>query len=178
MKREQLAVTMEGIATKVNKLQLAETGQRGQSLQLVLLQVQALELGSQAREGPRRNLQEGVRPWCELLPGPSHPQAWKGAPPMLPQQERHRKPEVGRKGSAGVEPGWLRAKALALCKSLGPPLHSSFSYPQIPLIMAKPCPQSRKPYAPRFLPSPGLGSALPGKPLRVAQDPAWSVAHT
>lgn len=39
MKWEQLAVTEEGIAAEVNQLQLAETRQGGQGLQLVLLQV-------------------------------------------------------------------------------------------------------------------------------------------
>lgn len=39
VKREQLAVTAEGVAAEVNELQLAETGQGGQCLQLVLLQV-------------------------------------------------------------------------------------------------------------------------------------------
>lgn len=63
MKGEQLAVTVEGIATEVDQLQLAETGQGGQGLQLVLLQVQALQLGPQAREGPGGNLQGEARPW-------------------------------------------------------------------------------------------------------------------
>lgn len=39
VKWEQLAVTEEGIAAEVNQLQLAETRQGGQGLQLVLLQV-------------------------------------------------------------------------------------------------------------------------------------------
>ena len=39
MKWEQLAVTAEGVAAEVNELQLAETGQGRQCLQLVLLQV-------------------------------------------------------------------------------------------------------------------------------------------
>ena len=39
VKREQLAVTVEGVAAEVNKLQLTKTGQGRQRLQLVLLQV-------------------------------------------------------------------------------------------------------------------------------------------
>lgn len=39
VKGEQLAVTAEGVAAEVDQLQLAETGQGGQGLQLVLLQV-------------------------------------------------------------------------------------------------------------------------------------------
>lgn len=48
VKWEQLAVAAEGIATEVDQLQLAEPGQGGQGLQLVLLQVQALQPGPQA----------------------------------------------------------------------------------------------------------------------------------
>lgn len=73
MQREQPAVTAEGIAAEVNELQPAEVRQGGQGLQLVLLQVQALESEPQAPEGPRGNLQGGARPWCELPPSPSHP---------------------------------------------------------------------------------------------------------
>lgn len=73
MQWEQLAVTVEGIAAEVNELQLAEMGQGRHGPQLVLLQVQALEPGPQARKGPGRNLQEDAKLWCELLPGPSLP---------------------------------------------------------------------------------------------------------
>lgn len=73
VQREQLAVAVEGVAAEVNELQLAEMGQGGHGPQLVPLKVQALEPGSQAREGPGRNLQGDARPWRELLPGPSHP---------------------------------------------------------------------------------------------------------
>ena len=67
MKWEQLTVTVEGIATEVDQLQLAEARKGRQGLQLVLLQVEALQLGPQAREGPGRNLQGGARPRSEFL---------------------------------------------------------------------------------------------------------------
>lgn len=72
VQREQLAVTMEGIGTEVDELKATEAGQRGQGPKLVLLQMQALELWPQAREGSGGDLQGDARPWRERLPGLGH----------------------------------------------------------------------------------------------------------
>lgn len=56
VQREQLTVAVEGVAAKVDELQLLEPRQGGQSPKVVLLQVQAPQSRAQAQEGPWRNL--------------------------------------------------------------------------------------------------------------------------
>lgn len=125
VQREQLAVTVEGVAAEVDELQLAERGQGGYGLQLVLLQVQAPQPWPQTQKGPGRNLRGDAKRWCELLPGLSHPKAWE-VDPCSPSRREAESPRWPReKGQCrDGNPGWSDPKAPALCAS--PNVHGSF----------------------------------------------------
>lgn len=135
VKWEQLAVTEEGIAAEVNQLQLAETKQGGQGLQLVLLQVQAPEPGPQAGEGPWSNLQGVARSWCELLSG-------QEGRPMLPEQKGSGAPKMAQAGGAvlGCEQIGLMPKHLLFASHLDPQFTVFSVLPETPppQIKAKP----------------------------------------